>query len=197
MSEPGFERKRATKSHLPSAAAAALGLWLGVHGCASQGGVTRLSDGSYRVECDRALLSCLEPAAKLCELNGYDVVSASEVRNRYGPSPWQADAVKSSATVRCRAPKRVFLGGLFEGDEPATSASASSSARPPRAATPSSAPPAAPPPAPPGCVPGTSLACAAVSGCTGAQVCAPDGRSFGPCECAAAAPARAADAGAP
>jgi hypothetical protein len=46
-------------------------------------------------------------------------------------------------------------------------------------------------------VPGTSQACAAVSGCTGAQVCAPDGRSFGACECAAAAPPRAADAGAP
>ncbi len=35
------------------------------------------------------------------------------------------------------------------------------------------------------CVPGASTACTHVSGCSGAQLCAPDGRSVGPCVCSA------------
>jgi hypothetical protein len=38
----------------------------------------------------------------------------------------------------------------------------------------------------PGCVPGQSVACAGPGACSGAQVCAADGMSFGPCVCAAA-----------
>jgi hypothetical protein len=33
------------------------------------------------------------------------------------------------------------------------------------------------------CVPGRSVECAGPHGCTGRQVCAADGRSYGPCEC--------------
>jgi hypothetical protein len=33
------------------------------------------------------------------------------------------------------------------------------------------------------CVSGESIACAAVSGCTGAQVCLPGGSGYGPCQC--------------
>ncbi|MGO9835762.1 MAG: hypothetical protein ACLP1X_16285 [Polyangiaceae bacterium] len=33
------------------------------------------------------------------------------------------------------------------------------------------------------CVPGQSIGCAGVAGCSGYQVCAPDGRSFGACDC--------------
>jgi hypothetical protein len=198
MSEPHVEQARVKKARVVLALLAVAGLLFGAHGCASQGAVTRLADGSYRVDCERPLLPCLEPAAKLCEATGYDVITASEQRNRYGPSPWQLDAVKSSATVRCRNPSSSFLGGLFDS-EPAASAS---SARPRPSASvsarPAPAPPAPAPPAP-GCVPGTSQACAAVSGCSGAQVCSADGRSFGPCECMAAAPPPpvVADAGAP
>jgi hypothetical protein len=158
------------------------------YGCSSQQGAKRLADGSYRVDCERPLLPCLEPAAKACEEHGYDVVSASEVRDRYGPSPWQLGVVKSSATVRCRATKRGF--SFFHGEEPVPGPALSASAAPARSAVPAQAP-APVPPAPPGCVPGTSQACAAVSGCSGAQVCAADGRSFGPCECASRAPVAA------
>ncbi|HEY3494391.1 MAG TPA: hypothetical protein VGK73_06885 [Polyangiaceae bacterium] len=175
----------------------ALALAAAGYGCSAQQGVQRLADGSYRVECEAALLPCLEPVAKICELHGYDVVKATEDRKRYGPSPWQADVVKSSAVVRCREAKPFFL---FGGGESQPAPVPSGSARPVRSATPPPPPP--PPPVAPGCVPGTSLACAAPSGCTGAQICAPDGRRFGPCECAAPAPAATpvappADAGAP
>jgi hypothetical protein len=162
--------------------------------CSSQQGARRLADGSYRVECDQSLLSCLAPAAKLCELHGYDVEAASEERSRYGPNPWQAELVKSSATVRCREPDSLFhlFGGV--GSKPGAAPSASVSAKPP-AAAPVSTPPV------PGCVPGTSQACASATGCSGAQVCGADGRSFGACECApaaaSAAPAPAASSSAP
>src|ERR1700678_2553188 len=33
------------------------------------------------------------------------------------------------------------------------------------------------------CTPGQSVSCGATSGCTGAQVCNPDGKAFGPCTC--------------
>lgn len=36
---------------------------------------------------------------------------------------------------------------------------------------------------PGGCVPGRSSTCAGPSGCVGFQVCATDGRTFGPCQC--------------
>jgi hypothetical protein len=40
-------------------------------------------------------------------------------------------------------------------------------------------------PASPLCVPGRSIACTGPAGCGGYQVCAPDSRSFGACECPA------------
>src|SRR5687767_5849550 len=106
MSEPGVcHDSAAAASRFRRGALGALALVAAGFGCASsQGGVQRLADGSYRVQCERPLLSCLEPAAKLCELHGYDIVSATEDRERYGPSPWQLDVVKSSATLRCRKP---------------------------------------------------------------------------------------------
>jgi hypothetical protein len=36
------------------------------------------------------------------------------------------------------------------------------------------------------CVPGRSVGCAGIAGCSGYQVCGPDGRSFGACDCTAA-----------
>lgn len=36
---------------------------------------------------------------------------------------------------------------------------------------------------PPGCVPGQSIACAGRAACSGYQVCGPDGRSYGACDC--------------
>jgi hypothetical protein len=185
MSEPSVRLQNATVRLAPRVL---LGVVLAAvaYGCSSQQGAKRLADGRFRVVCERPLLPCLEPAAKACEEHGYDVVSASEVRDRYGPSPWQLGVVKSSATVRCRKPKAGF--SFFHGEEPVPTPAVSASATPARSAA---------PPAPPGCVPGTSQACAAVSGCSGAQVCAADGRSFGACECASRAPAAAPAAPAP
>jgi hypothetical protein len=184
MSERALRRDVASRPRF-AGAVSSLVLFAGAFvACASQHGVTQLADGSYRVACEQPLLSCLEPAAKACELYGYDVENASEQRSRYGPNPWQAELVKSSATVRCRQADPAFrlLGGV--GSKPGAAPSASA---PPAPTV------AAPPPAP-ACVPGTSQACASSTGCTGAQVCGADGRSFGPCECAAAVPAPVAPA---
>lgn len=38
------------------------------------------------------------------------------------------------------------------------------------------------------CTPGQSIACAGAGGCSGGQVCAADGKQYGPCVCAAASP---------
>lgn len=178
MSEPGVPHEKVQSSRWLPRALAIAALVATAYGCASQNGIKRLADGSYRVECERPLLPCIEPVAKICEDHGYDILSASEDRERYGPSPWQAESVKSSASVRCRGPKPFSFFGIGGGSKPAPKASSSA---PPAHSAP---PPAVAPPAAPGCVPGTSQACASATGCSGAQVCAADGRSFGPCECA-------------
>jgi hypothetical protein len=170
---------------LPSSAmkrtlfAAACGLAL--NACATNNALTRLDNGDYRVACSSRLLYCLEPAAKVCGEHGYDVVSAEERRELVGPSPYASETLKSSAVVHCHQPKALF------GSEPLAVAGP---ARPSATPAPRSAPASAP-----RCVPGTSLACATTAGCHGAQLCAADGASFGPCACDSS-PAPATEPGA-
>lgn len=47
---------------------------------------------------------------------------------------------------------------------------------------------------PPACVPGSTQACVGPGGCSGGQVCRPEGTGFGPCDCGPAKTA-AGDAG--
>jgi len=165
---------------------------LGAAGCASHSGTERLADGRLRVECDGPLSACLVPASQACSDHGYDVVSAKELHDMEGGSPYSGEFIKSQAIVRCRQAVPLF-GRDPNPPLPAVAASGAPAAAPVASA-------AAPPPlsTAPRCVPGVSQACATTAGCTGAQVCARDGASFGACECAAPAPSSApSDAGAP
>jgi hypothetical protein len=161
---------------------ASCALVLGLVACASDPAFTRLGDGHYRVQCSHRLLQCLEPAAKACSASGYEIVNAEERREVAGPEPLQTEVLKSVAEVRCRQARSLFGGDSEPSARPASSASAPA----PASAAPAIAPVATA--TAPRCVPGTSLACGAVTGCSGAQICAADGASFGPCECAPPSP---------
>lgn len=121
-------------------------------------------DGSYRVACDTTLSSCLAPFDK-CN-DGFDVVRATEARQRMGPLP-SAETVNSEAILRCRRRTPMFGTGP----------------QPPAPAAPSTDKAAAPAPA---CFPGATHACLGPGACQGAQVCLANGTAFGPCDCGTA-----------
>src|SRR5690349_2704013 len=105
----------------------------------------RLPDGSYKVSCDAPLTSCLETFEKMCEWHGYDVIAASERRQRYDLRGIPDVAVKSEAQVRCKAGDPLF--GAPAAPTPAAAPPAPAPPAPPAPAP--TAPPPAPPPAPP------------------------------------------------
>jgi hypothetical protein len=151
----------------------ALSLALGASACATSQAVERRGDGTLRAECRFALHDCLQRLVAddwNCSRWGYDVVYAIERRHQLGNVDVPDVKVTSEAIVRCRQAVPAFGA---DPNQPAPPAAGS----PPRAPAATGAP---------RCVPGASAACSTPAGCTGAQVCAPDGASFGPCECAPA-----------
>ena len=70
----------------------------------------RLPDGSYRVSCPAPLSNCLETFDRVCEWHGYDVLSASESRNRSDLREIPDVKVSSTAEVRCKPADPVFGG---------------------------------------------------------------------------------------
>jgi len=110
--------------------------------CAAQAKVTRLTPGTYQVECKDSLALCLVPAQELCRAYGYDVVSGTERRNYVGQHPEGYEAVSASATVRCRQAVPMFGRDPNEPVPPLASAAASSA--PAALPTASTAPPAVP-----------------------------------------------------
>ena len=129
--------------------------------CAGQKeGRTKLADGSYQLTCRKPLADCLMELTDVCSEHGYDIVRGKETISRNGVEPVDSEFINSEAVVRCRAPTTIF------GASPA---------------------PAAPPrPAAAGaqrCFPGATQACVGPGACQGAQICAPNGSMFGPCDC--------------
>src|SRR4051812_32282706 len=66
-----------------------------------------LPDGSYRVRCEKALVTCLAVVDSVCGA-GYEVVHAAETHERRGSPPIVAEDFTSEAVFRCRAPKSLF-----------------------------------------------------------------------------------------
>jgi hypothetical protein len=62
----------------------------------------RLPDGSYEVKCEGSLATCLLQMEQVCADAGYDVLRASEKRERAGPLELQTEIVRSQGIVRCR-----------------------------------------------------------------------------------------------
>lgn len=185
----------------PRFAPAYLAAAIAAGACAAGPGLTEREDGTLRTECRTPLSSCLKGVEKAndCGRYGYDVLYATERRTQTGSAELPSSSARSEAIVRCRQPVPLLghdPNAPTPGPPAVTSASgppqpAPAAARPPPPETGTLVEPPAPtpPPAgPPRCVPGTSIACTSIAGCSGAQVCAPDGERFGPCECP---PARA------
>jgi hypothetical protein len=142
--------------------------------CASGSRRLLLADGSYELKCEGALSTCLMQMEKTCADNGYDVVRATEKRERVGPIDLGTEIVRSDAVVRCRKATTIFSveaappppvpaatdapPPLPHAPLPALSAAPAPSATPPASAVPA---PAAPAPAPPASVAPSSPAPAA------------------------------------
>ena len=105
--------------------------------CATQTKVTRLTPGTYQLECKDSLAVCLVAARELCREYGYDVISGTERRDYIEQEPQGYESVKANATVRCR--QAVPLFGQDPNLPAAPSASAAASVAP--APAPSAAPP--------------------------------------------------------
>jgi hypothetical protein len=151
-------------------------------GCAAQQVKTeRRPDGIYHVTCRDTLQVCLNKAEELCQRQRYVVLRAYDLDDHRGGTEKETEVRTSEAFFRCGA--RASWGdenkALLAQDV---------------------CPAPATPPAPPasaasvGCTPGVSIACVGAGGCKGGQSCAPDGKTFGPCDCG---PSPAAPAPAP
>jgi hypothetical protein len=178
---------------------ALLALGLSLSACAKTSAYTekRLPDGATLFECQLALKGCLDAAERACRGESYTVLGAHNLVKHYGADTGDSKVVlhSSSAVIRC----------LRHGEEPAD-LSVVPAALPPRRERPPVAAPspkrrapkapvapekaAAASPAPPRaarpaavCVPGASQACVGPGGCTGGQVCLPDGSGLATCDC--------------
>jgi hypothetical protein len=67
-----------------------------------------LPDGSYEVKCEGPLAGCLLQMEQVCSDNGYDVLRATEKRERNGPPELQTNVVRSQGIVRCRKANAIF-----------------------------------------------------------------------------------------
>lgn len=70
----------------------------------------RLPDGSYRTSCPAPLARCLESFESICGLHGYDVIAASENRDRREVREISEVVVSSEAQVRCKVGDPLFGG---------------------------------------------------------------------------------------
>jgi hypothetical protein len=128
-----------------------------VAACASGSRRLLLADGSYELKCEGELSSCLRQMETTCVANGYEVLRASEKRERVGPIDLATEIVRSEAHVRCRKANALFS---FDAPQPEPAPAATDAppplpphpALPALSAAPAPAPSAAPPapaPAPP------------------------------------------------
>ena len=151
--------------HLATAAA------LVALGCATQAIRTeRRPDGVYHLTCQTALPACLSAAESVCDHQRYAVLRAFDDHNLKGDTTQPTDFRSSEALVRCGT------GAGSWGDENKTLGEQRLDAAP-------VASPAAPQPPARACVPGATQTCVGPGGCAGGQACAPDGATFGACDC--------------
>lgn len=73
-----------------------------VVGCSTGARRSLLPDGSYEVTCEGSLSKCLLQMETVCKDHGYDVIRATEKRERNGPLELQTEIVRSEGIVRCR-----------------------------------------------------------------------------------------------
>jgi hypothetical protein len=170
------------------------GMVLGLAGlvaCAGSNGDVKtrsLGNGEFRLECKGALANCLEAADRLCMGNRYEVRSAKDDRDYFGPATIAETEVRTSeAVIWCGPRGRVLFARPPSGSTGSTGAgSPSPSTEMASSAAPVAAPPAAT--ALRACIPGATQVCVGPAACRGGQTCLADGKAFGPCDCGARAP---------
>jgi hypothetical protein len=151
--------------HLAAAALVALG-------CATPAIQTeRRPDGVYHLKCQTALPACLAAAENVCDRQRYTVLRAFDDHNLKGDSTQPTDFRSSEALVRCGTDAASWGAETKALREQGPDAA-------PTAPAPSGSPARA-------CVPGATQTCVGPGGCAGGQACAPDGASFGACDCGA------------
>jgi hypothetical protein len=94
-----------------------------------------LPDGTYRLTCKTALDACLTSLDTICH-DGYEVIHASEKRERKGPPPVDQLYLSSEAVIRCRTVEALIS---FGSDHHSESDSGSDAAAPEDATAPDSA----------------------------------------------------------
>jgi hypothetical protein len=129
-------------------------------------------DGTYRLECKDLLSRCLRQVEERCSNYGYDILSASQQINRYGPEQLQTETFGSHAVVKCRG-ANALIGSSDDDSKEDPTATGEGKTSADSSAT--------------ACVPGASQACVGVGGCSGGQACLPDGSAYGPCDCGSVA----------
>jgi hypothetical protein len=130
--------------------------------------------GVLHFNCKAPLTQCLAAVEKACEYQRYAVLRAFDDHDLKGDTTQPGDFRSSEAFVRC------------DRNTGWSQENRALRAQPLSAPTSAPAPSAAPARA---CVPGVAQACVGPAGCAGGQTCAPDGASFGPCDCGPAKPA--------
>jgi hypothetical protein len=148
-----------------------------------------LGNGEFHLQCKGALANCLEEADNLCMGSRYEVRSAHDDRDYFGPgSVGETEVRTSEAVIWCGPRGRDLFARTGRGGAggsaipgPSTATLARSSASDPAT---SGSPPAR------ACVPGATQVCVGPAACRGGQTCVGDGNAFGACDCGE----RAADA---
>ncbi len=137
-------------------------------GCTSAAVERRhLADGSWHFTCRLPMDECVRHLETICMDKRYRILSAQSKRELRDVDPIIRETRISDITAVCDG----------EGHEPQLASSV--------APAPASSP---------ACVPGSTQACVGPGGCSGGQVCRPEGTGFGPCDCGPAKTA-AGDAG--
>src|SRR5262245_55033909 len=98
------------------------------------------TDGTISIKCQASLPRCLERAEDACSGSRYEVLSATDSHDYYGPGSFENQRRSSEALIRCGPRGRSMFG--------------SAASKPAAAAAPAPLPP--PPPATRVCVPGAT-----------------------------------------
>ena len=126
-----------------------------------------LADGSWHFTCRLPMDECVRHVETICMDKRYRILSAQSKRELRDVDPGIRETRISDITAVCDREK----------PEPQLASSV--------APAPASSP---------ACVPGSTQACVGPGGCSGGQVCRPEGTGFGACDCGPAK-AAAGDAG--
>lgn len=128
--------------------------------------------GKLHITCTKGMKDCVTRASRLCEGEGYQVLSGQSRSKILGgaSSPYRKVAEMAELDVQCGTERPtekhdiVFKLPKREDSAPASLAPGATM-----------------------CVPGATQGCIGPGGCTGGQVCLKDGSGYGACDCGPAA----------